>query len=107
MPLDVTISQAALGDLVTVKTLDGEHELTVPAGIQSGAELRIKGRGLPSLGSARRGDQVVSVRVKTPTELTDRQLELLRELAIEDGVDLTPPADSSIFERVKRLFGTR
>lgn len=107
MPLDVTISQAALGDMVTVKAIEGEHELTIPPGIQSGTELRIKGKGLPSLGSTRRGDQVVSVRVKTPTELTDRQLELLRELAIEDGVDITPPADSSIFERVKRLFGTR
>ena len=107
MPLDVTISQAALGDMVTVKTIDGEHELTISPGIQSGTELRIKGKGLPSLGSNRRGDQVVSVRVKTPTELSDRQLQLLRELAIEDGVDITPPADSSIFERVKRLFGTR
>ena len=86
MPLDVTISQAALGDMVTVKTIDGEHELTISPGIQSGTELRIKGKGLPSLGSNRRGDQVVSVRVKTPTELSDRQLQLLRELAIEDGV---------------------
>ncbi len=105
MHLDVTIAQAALGDTVTVPTLEGKHELEIPGGVQSGQELRLRGKGLPSLRDGRRGDQVISVRVNIPAELTERQVKLLHEFAREDGMELRPPTGSTIFDRVRRAFG--
>jgi len=105
MSLDISFAQAALGDTVTVPTLEGNEELQIPAGIQSGEELRLRGQGLPSLRNSRRGDEVISVRVNTPTQLTERQIELLHELAREEGTELNPPAGSGIFDRVRKAFG--
>ncbi len=105
MALEISFAQAALGDTLTVPTLEGSEELQIPAGIQSGEELRLRGRGLPSLRSSRRGDQVIALRVNTPTELSDRQIELLQELAREEGTELRPPAGSGIFERVRKALG--
>jgi molecular chaperone DnaJ len=105
MPMEISFAQAALGDVVEVPTLKESREVEVSPGTQSGEELRLRGQGLPSLRSGRRGDQILSVRVKTPTDLTDRQTELLRELAREEGIELTEPASSSIFDRVRKAFG--
>jgi molecular chaperone DnaJ len=103
--LDISFAQAALGDTITVPTLEGETELKISPGIQSGEELRLSGKGLPDLRNSRRGDQVISVRVKTPTQLTEAQVELLHQLAAEEGLELKSPADPTIFDRVKKAFG--
>ncbi len=105
MPLDISFAQAALGDTRTVPTLEGETELEISPGIQSGEELRLAGKGLPDLRNGRRGAQVISVRVKTPTDLTEAQVELLQQLAAEEGLELRPPGDATIFDRVKKAFG--
>lgn len=79
--LDVTFPQAALGTELEVPTLEGTSTLKVPPGTQSKSVFRIKGMGVPHLGrSGRRGDQLVTVNVKTPENLTKRQRELLEEL---------------------------
>ncbi len=78
--LPVTFAQAALGAEVEVPTVDASARVDVPAGIQTGEMLRLRGLGLPELDGHGRGDQLVRVVVWTPTDLTDEQERLLREL---------------------------
>ncbi|MEM3693080.1 MAG: molecular chaperone DnaJ [Candidatus Bathyarchaeia archaeon] len=77
----ISFPQAALGGKIRVPTLDGYENLKIPAGTQSGATFRIKGKGLPS--PYGRGDQIVNIHVRTPTSLTPRQRRLIEELAKE------------------------
>lgn len=84
----VTISfwQAALGDQLTVATLDAEAQVRVEPGTQYGAEVVLLGKGLPTVRSRTRGDHIVTVEIATPRDLTPRQRELIEELAREfDG----------------------
>lgn len=83
----VSFSQAALGAVVDVPTLDGVVRMRVPEGTQSGRAFRIRGRGVPrSAGkSALRGDQIVNVIVETPQKLSARQRKLFEQLAREQG----------------------
>lgn len=84
--LNVSFAQAALGDRLTLDTLDGPVELKIPAGIQSGEKLRLKGRGVPRDASGRsgRGDHFVSITVVTPQKLSRRGRELFEELRREE-----------------------
>lgn len=84
---DVPVSfyQAALGARVEVNTVDGKVMLKISGGTQSGAVLRLRGKGVPHLQSGKRGDHFVTVRVVTPKKLTRREKELFRELAQEKG----------------------
>jgi molecular chaperone DnaJ len=81
--VDVNFSKATLGGDMQVPTLDGPANISVPAGTQTGAVFRLRKKGMPSLRGNGRGDQLVVVQVKTPTGLTSRQRELVRELARE------------------------
>lgn len=87
--LPISFSQAALGAEVEIPTVDGSETLTIPAGVQSGEVLVMKGRGLPRLGGGPRGDQHVRVHVWTPTDLTLAQEELFRQLAETEGAPPT------------------
>jgi molecular chaperone DnaJ len=78
--LPATFAQAALGDQVEVPTVSGKVRLTIPAGVQSGELLRLKGRGLPELNGRGVGDQLVRVAIWTPDRLTAEQEELLRKM---------------------------
>lgn len=81
---EISFVQAALGCKLEVPTLDDPIEIQIPKGTQSGKVLKIKGMGLPALNSPYRGDLLVEITVKTPTNLTKRQIELLKEFeAIE------------------------
>jgi molecular chaperone DnaJ len=80
MNLPITFSQAALGDRVAVPTIDGEAQLTIPAGVQAGTVLRLRGKGLPDLHGRSVGDQLVRIRLWTPQELTDEQEAVFRSL---------------------------
>ena len=99
----VTISQAALGAKIEIPTLAGKTTLTVPKGTQSHTEIRVPGEGLPGLRNGRKGDLRVVVVVETPTTLTKRQEELLRELAEIDHKEVST-ARKSLLEKLKRLF---
>ncbi len=84
LTLAVNFPSVALGDEIEVPTLDGPQLLKIPAGAQSGETLRMKGRGVPHLGRPeRRGDQLVTLRVKTPSKLSRRQRDLLEQLRNE------------------------
>ena len=80
----ISVLDAALGGEVTVPTLDGSARLSIPEGTQTGTEFRLRGKGVPRPGHGR-GDQVVRVKVVTPTHLTERQKRLLREALGGDG----------------------
>ena len=105
--LPVTFSQAALGGEVDVPTLEGVARVKIPAGIQSGEALRLKGLGIPELNGNVRGDQVVRVVVWTPTDLTSEQEEVLRRLAeVEHSAPDTIRRGShkGFWSRVKEAF---
>jgi molecular chaperone DnaJ len=78
--------QAALGDTISVPTLENEKKLRIPKGTQYGDVFRFNGEGIPSLRTGRRGDQIIQVIIKTPTGLTKKQESLLKEFAkLESG----------------------
>ncbi|MEX0622147.1 MAG: molecular chaperone DnaJ [Candidatus Woykebacteria bacterium] len=74
----ISFSQAALGDTIEVTTLDGEMKLKIPEGTQTGTEFRLKDKGIKHDSS--RGDQYVRVKVQTPTRLSSKQKEALKNL---------------------------
>lgn len=77
--VEITFVQAALGDKIQVPTLDEPVTMDIPKGTQSNEVFKLKGQGLPYLGSAHQGDLLVEVKVRTPVGLNKRQEELLRE----------------------------
>ena len=85
LEVPVTFSQAALGDRVEVPTLRGKAQLRIPAGVQSGAVLRMRGQGLPAFGGKRKGDQLVRIQVEVPTRLSDEQREVIERLRALEG----------------------
>lgn len=95
---------ATLGGPLEVPTFNGRARLTVPPGLQSGHQLRLKGQGMTVLDSAQRGDMYVEVIVETPVNLTSRQHALLRE-ALEDGeTGKTSPESEDFAARVRKLW---
>ncbi len=108
MAAEVNMTLAALGGVISVETLDGTADLHIKAGTQSGSVTRIKGAGIPHMGTqARRGDQLIELKVVTPKKLDDRQAELLRELAESFGIERigeNSGSASGIFDRVKDAF---
>lgn len=102
MPL--TFTQAALGDEIEVPTLHGKVKLKIPAGTQTGTRFRLRQKGIKDVRGYGMGDQHVIVRVVTPTKLTDKEKELLRELAGIGGETIAEQHDEGIFAKVKRAF---
>jgi len=100
----VSITTAALGGCIEVPGLDRQkHSIQIPAGIQSGKQLRKRGAGMPVINGRGHGDMVVQVEVETPTSLTARQRELLEEFrGTETGEEC--PASRSFFGKLKGLF---
>lgn len=102
--LDISPAQAALGDEVVIKTLDGEHKITVQAGVQSGNSIKIKGAGVPYIARpSQRGDHIVIVAVKTPVKLSEEEKNLYRRL-YEIQKNKKPVQQSSIMDKVKGVF---
>ena len=81
--IDLAFSKAAMGGEVEVPTVDGAANIKVPAGTQSGATFRLRKKGMPMLRHGGRGDELVVVRLRTPTKLTSRQRELIEQLRRE------------------------
>ncbi len=97
----ITFTTAALGGSIEIPGMDGEMiTVDIPAGIQSGKQLRKRGAGMPVLQGRGRGDLVIEISVETPTKLSSRQKELLRELqATETGEEC--PQSKGFFDRIK------
>ncbi|MRR06642.1 MAG: J domain-containing protein, partial [Deltaproteobacteria bacterium] len=81
----ILFSQAVLGTTIEVPTLDGNKRIKVPAGIQPGTKIRLKGFGIPHMGKTSKGDLFVKITVKVPEQLTAAQQKLIGELA-EAGI---------------------
>jgi molecular chaperone DnaJ len=79
LPLDV--AQAALGTEIEIPTLGGTEKLRIPAGVQAGRTFRLRGQGIAHVRGSRRGDEIVTVRIVVPQDLTPHQRELFEELA--------------------------
>ena len=101
----ITFTTAALGGEIEIPGLDSKHiKIEIPAGIQSGKQLRKRGEGMPVLQGRGRGDLVIEIMVETPTKLSSRQKELLRELQETETGDETPQS-KGFFDRIKDAFG--
>ena len=104
LELPLNIAQAALGVDLQVPTLDGEAPLDIPPGTQSGELFRIRGKGVPFLRGNGRGDQVIVTKVVVPTKLSERQRDLLQELAAELGGDTGDDHDGGFFSKIRDAF---
>ncbi len=99
----MTFPQAVLGGEIEVGTLEGTVKMQIPEGTQSGTVLRLRGKGLPTLGSSARGDEYVRIFVEVPSRLSDRQRELLEQFAAEGGIEISPKT-KSFLEKLRDLF---
>ena len=100
--IPISFPQAALGAEIEVPTLDGTAVLKIPGGTQSGDVLRMRGHGMPNVRSGRKGDLQVHVFVKTPTNLDERQEELLKELSeLQGDMAIGADRDPTPFSKVK------
>ncbi|MDP3860757.1 MAG: molecular chaperone DnaJ, partial [Phaeovulum sp.] len=100
----VSMASAALGGEVEVPTIEGGRSLVkIPAGSQSGRQMRLRGKGMPALrGGGQAGDMVIELAVETPVNLTGRQREILREF---DKIDAdNNPETASFFKKVKSFW---
>ena len=100
----ITFTQAALGAEIQVPTLDGKVSFTIPEGTQTGREFVLRDKGIPEVNNPRRrGDHRFTVVVETPTRLTQRQKELLRELDSTLEKNETPKV-KKFFDNLKEFF---
>lgn len=109
LELPINVAQAALGDEITVPTVDGEVPVHIPPGTQSDKILVLKGKGVPHLRGGGRGDQLVRVCVVTPTSLTKEQKRLFEELSATLGTAARPQEedghkDKGLFDRIREKF---
>jgi molecular chaperone DnaJ len=98
----ITFAQAALGAEIKVKTLEGEEDLKIPAGTQTGTVFRIRSQGMPALGGRGKGDLFVAVTLITPKSLTKEQRKILEQLAEIEDTDFS---DASFMDKVRNIFG--
>jgi molecular chaperone DnaJ len=111
LDLKINVAQAALGDEVTIPTIDGEEKVSITAGTESGQVYTLRGRGVPRLdrsGRGRhvgRGDQHVLIQVATPKHLTDEQKELFQELSRTLGKEVVAQQDKGILSQLKETLG--
>jgi molecular chaperone DnaJ len=100
--IPISFPQAALGGEIDIPTLDGNEKLKIPKGTQTGDVLRLRGHGMPNVRTGRKGELQAQIFVRTPTNLSERQEELLRELAsLRGGEAVGDDKDSTPFDKVK------
>lgn len=99
----ISIAQAALGTALTLATLDGDEELSIPAGTQPGHQFVLRGRGVSRLQQRGRGDLHAVVRVDIPTKLSTEESTLLRTFAEGRG-EVVGEGSTGLFSRIKSAF---
>ncbi|MBC7164119.1 MAG: molecular chaperone DnaJ [Roseovarius sp.] len=101
--IPVSMTKAALGGDIEVPTIDGGRaRVTIPAGSQSGRQMRLRGKGMPALRGGPRGDMMIELAVETPVNLTQRQKELLREF--EALSEDNNPKSNTFFSSVRSFW---
>jgi molecular chaperone DnaJ len=101
--IPVNVAQAALGAEIRIPTLEGEETIRLAAGVQNGAQVRLRGKGVPRVNGHGRGDLVVHIHVVVPSRLSREQRRLFEQL-LEMLPAENQPVEKSLFERVKDLF---
>ncbi|KPK17111.1 MAG: hypothetical protein AMJ62_02500 [Myxococcales bacterium SG8_38] len=101
--IPISYPQAVLGASIDVPTLEGKVIMKVPPGTQSGKMFRLRGKGIPVYGGYGKGDQLVTVVVEVPQQVTRRQRKLITELAQEIGDD-AHPQQASFLQKLRGLF---
>ncbi|MBB5687000.1 molecular chaperone DnaJ [Sphingobium boeckii] len=100
----ISFTTAALGGSITVPGLDKvEHEIRIPAGIQSGKQIRQRGAGMPVLQGRGNGDMVVQIEVETPTRLSTKQKELLQQFRETETGDECPESQG-FFSKIRNMW---
>lgn len=104
--LPISFVTAALGGEVKVQTLDGEKNINLPEGTQSGKTFRMRGSGIKNVRTHEPGDLFLHIRVETPVNLTSKQKGLLREFedSLKEGGDKHTPGKQSFFSKMKGFF---
>jgi DnaJ-class molecular chaperone len=95
----VKLKEAVLGDKIEIPTVDGMVSLTLPAGVQSGQQLKLRGKGVPHLGGGGVGDHYVTIKVVTPEGVGERGKELVKEL---DRIDKADPRREITFRGFRK-----
>lgn len=101
--IPINMAQATLGAEIDVPTLDQPHHLKIPEGTQNGAQIRLRGKGVPILNGGGRGDLYVHIDVRIPSRLTREQRKLMEQLRETLPVD-NAPSEKGLFEKVKDYF---
>jgi molecular chaperone DnaJ len=103
--LFINFADAALGTSVEVPTLDGRVRIKIPAGTQAGKVFRLEGKGLPSVQSYGKGDELVHVNIWTPRKLSDEERNLLERLRNAPNFQPNPDKeDKGFFDRLRDMF---
>jgi molecular chaperone DnaJ len=105
LELPLGFAEAALGTKKDIPTLFGHARVTVPEGTQNGKVLRIKGEGFSNVHGRGKGDMLVRILIETPTHLTEKQKEMLKEFGKTEGVD-NHPQKKSFLNKIKSFFAT-
>jgi molecular chaperone DnaJ len=104
--IGVNVAQAALGDEIEIDTLDGPVAFKLPSGTQSGQQFRLRSKGVPDVRGGDRGDQIVTVHVMTPKQLSSEQRALFEQLRGTLGSAIThQPAQRGFFDKIKDALG--
>ena len=100
--LDINPAQAVLGDSIVIKTLDGDKEINIPAGIQHGDVVKIKNAGVPNISKpSLRGEHIVVVGIKTPTHISNEEKVLYQKLY---NISANKEGRPSMKEKIKGVF---
>ena len=103
MPIKMTT--AILGGSIEVPSIDGiAVKFTVPAGTQTGAKFRLKGKGMPRMNSKQFGDLYIHAIIETPVHLSAEQKELMQQFAGMETTESNPESEG-FFAKIKNLFG--
>jgi molecular chaperone DnaJ len=104
LDLDINVAQATLGAEVEVPTVDGEAILNIPAGVQPGKVLRMRGKGVPHLRGGGRGDQMVMLNVAIPHKLNAEQRKLFEQLAATMDSKVQPKEEGWL-DKLREVLG--
>ena len=102
--IPIPYSLAVLGGEIEVPTIDGSVKLKIPAGTQVGHVFRLRNKGIQVLGSNRRGDQHVKIKIYVPKKVSEKHREVLEKLRTVEEVD--KDTTKNFFEKMKNVFGS-
>lgn len=98
----ITFAQAAIGDEMTIQTIHGAEKIKIPAGLQTGTRMRLKGKGIKNVHGRGMGDQIITLVIETPKKLSKKQIELLKQYAEVSGEKIPEGHKESLGAKLKK-----